>query len=276
MQVHPTAIVHEGAQLGTDVVIGPYCVVGPQVRLGDGCRLHAHVLISGDTHIGPRCEFWPFAHIGGIAQDKKLTAESPQGAIRIGSDNKFREYVTINPGTPNGVGTTTLGSNIMMLINSHIGHDVVVGDHVVMTNGAMAAGHTTIEAQAVLGALVGAHQFCRIGRLAMCAAGAMVAKDAPPFAMVQGDRARIRGVNVIGMRRAGFSPEDVGVVKRAFRTLFWRSDPIENRLARARETWGQHSLVAEILKFMEETKRGVLMARGKTDAEDDKTGPSGV
>jgi UDP-N-acetylglucosamine acyltransferase len=271
MDVHPTAIIHDGARLGADVSVGPYCVVGPLVRLGDRCRLHAHVVIDGDTHIGHDTEIWPYASIGYIAQDKKLTPDSPMGALRIGAHNKIREYVTISPGTPKGTGVTKLGDHNMLLIGSHIGHDAELGSHIVMTNGSMTAGHTTIADRAILGAMVGVHQFCRVGRLVMLAAGAMCSKDAPPFAMVHGDRARIRGVNVIGMRRAGMSLADVAVVKRAYRLLFWRSEVISSRLEKVRATMGDHPLVNEILEFIEGTKRGVLMARGgRADLGDER------
>ena len=271
MDVHPTAIIHDGARLGADVTVGPYCVIGPLVRLGDRCRLHAHVVIDGDTHIGHDTEIWPYASVGYVAQDKKLGPDSPMGSLRIGAHNKIREYVTINPGTPKGTGVTKIGDHNMLLIGAHIGHDAEFGSHIVMTNGSMAAGHTTIADRAILGAMVGVHQFCRVGKLVMLAAGAMVPKDAPPYAMVHGDRARIRGVNVIGMRRAGMSLDDVAVVTRAYRMLFWRSEIMPSRLEKVRSVWGDHPLVTEILDFMEGTKRGVLMARGgKTEAGDER------
>jgi UDP-N-acetylglucosamine acyltransferase len=270
MNVHPTAIVEDGARLGADVRIGPYCVIGRLVRLGDGCHLHAHVSIQGDTHLGPGNEIWPFASLGGIAQDRKVDRDAPSGTIRIGARNLVRENVTVHPGTPLGGGTTVIGDDNMLQIGAHLGHDTSIGNHVVMTGGAMVAGHTSIGDRAVLGAMVGVHQFCRIGRLAMLGAGSMVPKDAPPFAMVQGDRARIRGVNVIGMRRAGYSAEDVAVVKRTYRALFWRTDVLHARVEKVRASWGDHPLVAEILDFMSQTRRGVLMSRGRTELAEER------
>jgi UDP-N-acetylglucosamine acyltransferase len=269
MRVHSTAIVREGARIGADVEIGPYCVIGPEVRLGDGCRLHSHVTVEGDTHVGSRCEIWPFASLGAIAQDRKIDRRSRGGVLRIGARNVFREHVTISPGTPAG-GATVVGDDNMLLIGAHIGHDVTVGNQTVFTNSAMAAGHTSIDDRAVIGAMVGIHQFCRVGKLAMLGAGAMLPKDAPPFAMVHGDRARIRGVNVIGMRRAGYSGDDVAVVKRAFRALFWRAEVMHVRVEKTRAAFGEHPLVAEILEFMRGTKRGVLMARGRSDPGEDR------
>jgi len=182
--------------------------------------------------------------------------------------------VTISPGTPTGTGITTVGDHNMLLIGSHIGHDVTFGNSIVMTNGAMLAGHTCVEDRAILGALVGIHQFVRVGSLAMCGAGAMSAKDVPPYAMVHGDRARIRGVNVIGMRRAGISLEDVAIVKKAYRGLFWRTGLHRNRVEEVRRKLGNHPMVAKILSFMEGTQRGVLMARGRTDLDEERNAGS--
>lgn len=268
MQVHETAVIHQNAQLGAGVEIGPYCVIGPSVRVGAGCRLHGHVVLDGDTEIGEDCEIWPFASVGARPQDRKLSPDSPVGKLRIGSHNTLRENVTISPGTTADRGITTIGDHNMFLIGAHVGHDAHLGSHIIMTNGAMAAGHVEVEDNAVLGAMVGIHQYCRVGTLAMAGAGSMMPKDAPPFSLVHGDRARIRGVNVVGMRRAGYTDEDVAVVKRAFRVLFWRSAVMAARVERAAQLWGDHPLVRKILNFMEGTTRGVLMARGRTSLDE--------
>lgn len=272
MQVHETAVVHEQARLGAGTEIGPYCVIGPNVVIGDDCRLHAHVVIQGDTTIGDRTEIWPFASLGARPQDKKLRGVAVEGKLDIGRDNQLREHVSISPGTPSGGGITRIGDNNMLLMGAHVGHDAQVGDNVVMTNGAMAAGHVIIEDHAVLGAMVGVHQFCRIGKLAMAGAGAMVPKDVPPYAMVHGDRARIRGVNVVGMRRAGYADADVVTVKRVYRQLFWRTATMAERIQRVTELWGDNELAQEILEFMRGSTRGVLTSRGK--AHPDEREPS--
>ena len=273
MQVHETAVIHEQAKLGVGVEIGPYCVVGPRVRLGDGCRLHAHVVIDGDTEVGENTEIWPFASLGARPQDKKLRAHDKEGQLRIGRDNELREYVSISPGTRAGRGITTVGDHNMLLMGAHIGHDAEIGSHIVMTNGAMAAGHVKIADHAVLGAMVGVHQFCRVGKLAMAGAGSMLPKDAPPYSLVHGDRARVRGVNVIGMRRGGYADEDVAIVKRAYRMLFWRSVVLAERIETVNKLWGDHPLVQEILEFMGQTKRGVLMSRGRVIPDDRENEP---
>lgn len=262
MDIHPTALVASGAELGEGVRIGPYCVIGPRVKLGAGCHLHSHVVIEGRTTIGVECEFFPFAVLGTTPQDKKLTGDSG-GTLMVGSHNKVREHVTIHGGTPYGSGVTTVGSHNMLLAGSHIGHDATVGSNVVFTNGAAAAGHTFISDNTVLGAMVGIHQFARVGRLAMIGAGAMVSRDAPPFALVQGDRARLVGPNLVGLKRQGWSSEDVAVIKRAFRVLFWRADPLAQRLEAVRAQFGNHHAVREILDFVADSRRGVCRPRGK-------------
>ncbi|HLU39411.1 MAG TPA: acyl-ACP--UDP-N-acetylglucosamine O-acyltransferase [Planctomycetota bacterium] len=265
MDIHPTALVADGAELGVDVKIGPYCVIGPRVRLGDRCRLHSHVIVDGETTIGSDCEMFPFAVLGTMPQDKKL-GSGGGGVLLVGNGNKIREHVTIHGGTPYGSGVTRIGNQNMFLAGAHVGHDATVGNNVVFTNGAAIAGHTIVEDNAVLGAMVGLHQFARVGRLAMIGAGAMVSRDAPPFALVQGDRARLVGVNVIGLKRQGWSAEDMAVVKRTFRQLFWRTATLQERTEAVREQFGGHPAVREILAFVAESRRGICRPRGKLDA----------
>jgi UDP-N-acetylglucosamine acyltransferase len=262
MGIHPTAIVAPGAELGDDVDIGPYCVIGPQVRLGDRTRLVAHVVVDGDTWIGEDCDLYPFSSIGTTPQDKKLKSRTSSGRLRIGSRNKIREHVTIHGGTPFGDGTTTVGDNNMLLVGAHIGHDATVGSHVVFTNGAMAAGHTEIGDRAILGAMVGIHQFARVGKLVMVGAGAMVSHDAPPFAMIQGDRAKLVAVNKVGLHRNGYSPEQKTLVKRVFRLLFWRAGTLHQRLEFVRDSslYGD-PICREIVEFVADSKRGICSPR---------------
>jgi UDP-N-acetylglucosamine acyltransferase len=270
IEVHPTAIVARGAELGEGVEVGAYCVVGPHVRIGPHTKLHSHVVVDGDTTIGEGCEVFSFAVLGKAPQDKKLQGPDNGGRLVIGGYNRIREHVTIHGGTPYGGGVTSVGSHNMLLASAHIGHDSTVGDRVVFTNGAMVAGHTTIEDQAILGAMVGIHQYARVGRLAMIGAGAMLSRDAPPFALVQGDRARLVGVNLIGMKRAGLSPEEVADVKRCFRLLFWRAEVLEERLDSVRRHLGGERYVQEILKFVADSRRGICRPRGKLDSSYDR------
>lgn len=262
MGVHPTAIVAPGAELGQDVEIGPYCTVGPAVRIGDRTRLVSHVVVDGDTWLGSDSEVFPFAAIGCNPQDKKLKVGDAGGRLRIGSHNRIREHVTIHGGTPFGGGTTTIGDHNMILVGAHIGHDATVGSHVVFTNGAMAAGHTSIGDRAILGAMVGIHQFARVGKLAMIGAGAMVSHDAPPFAIVQGDRAKLVGVNLVGLHRNGFTSEQKALVKRVFRLLFWRAGTLHQRLEFLRSgPLHRDAICREIVDFVAASKRGVCSPR---------------
>lgn len=263
MGIHPTAIVAPGAQLGDDVEIGPFCTVGPQVRLGDRTRLISHCVVDGDTWIGADCEIFPFAVLGVTPQDKKLKVGDAAGKLRIGAHNRIRENVTIHGGTPFGGGTTTVGDHNMILVGAHIGHDATVGNHVVFTNGAMAAGHTVIGDRAILGAMVGIHQFARVGELAMVGAGAMVSHDAPPFSMVQGDRARLVGVNVVGLQRNGYGADEKSHIKRVFRLLFWRSGTLLQRMEAVRQTPSAQSPACQrLLDFVASSQRGVCSPRG--------------
>jgi len=262
MGIHPTAIVAPGAELGEDVEIGPFCTVGPQVRLGARTRLVAHVVVDGDTWLGTDNELYPFAVIGCYPQDKKLKQGEPGGRLRIGNHNRIRESVTIHGGTRFGGGQTTVGDHNMLLVGSHIGHDAAVGNHVVFTNGAMAAGHTEIGDRAILGAMVGIHQFARVGKLAMIGAGAMVSHDAPPFGTLQGDRAKLVAVNLIGLQRNGYTAEQKALIKRVFRLLFWRAGTLHQRLELVRNTaLHDDPICREIVDFVAASKRGVCSPR---------------
>jgi UDP-N-acetylglucosamine acyltransferase len=267
-RVDPAAIVAGGAELGPDVQIGPWCYVGPRVRIEARTRLIAQVVVDGDTTIGPDCEIYPFATLGIRPQDKKLLAGDVSGRLRIGAHNVIRESVTLHGGTPHGSGTTTIGDHNMFLVGCHVGHDATIGSHVVFTNGAMAAGHTLVEDRAILGAMVGIHQFARVGKLAMIGAGAMVSRDAPPFGLLQGDRARLIGINVVGMRRAGMDGDRIGDVKRLFRMLFWHAGALADRLDRATEALGELPHARHVIEFVRASRRGVCMPRSRHAATD--------
>lgn len=268
LNVHPTAIIEDGARIAPDSVIGPYCVIGPNVKIGPGCHLHSHVVVDGDTEIGEGCRMFPTAVIGTQPQDKKIAA-GYQGKLRIGNFNEIREGATVHGGTEFGGGLTVVGNHNMLLAGSHIGHDAIVGNHTVFTNGAMAAGHTKIADHVILGAMAGIHQFGRIGARAMIGAGAMMSHDAPPFAMVQGDRARLVGVNKEGLKRGGFSAEEIAVIKRVYRLLFWRDGVLENRIAEARRFAGENEHAEIIIDFVATSERGICATRGRSSRAED-------
>ena len=271
MGVHTTAVVEDGAELGEGVEIGPYCVVGPKVVLGDGCRLLSHVVVTGDTHLGEQCAIFPHAVLGTMPQDKKLKGKECDSQLRIGSYNQIREFSTIHGGTEFGGGITTVGSHNMLLVGSHIGHDATVGDHVIFTNGAMAAGHTLVKDHAILGAMVGVHQFARVGEYAMVGAGAMLSKDAPPFSLVQGDRARIVSINVVGLKRAGVPIGQIQNIKRAYRQLFWDGGTLAERLARVTDLAERDEMVRRLVEFVTESRRGLIMPRRREGHDERST-----
>ena len=271
--IHPTAIVEDGAALAEDVEIGPYCVIGSRAKIAAGCRLYAHVVVDGNTTIGARTTVFPFATLGTPPQDKKLEP-GYVGTLVVGSDNQIRENVTIHGGTHLGRGQTRVGDHNMLLAGCHIGHDALVGDHTVFTNGAMAAGHSVIHDHAILGAMVGVHQFARVGEFAMIGAGAMLSHDAPPYALVQGDRARLVGVNKIGLTRSGFDTDDIAVIKRVYRLMFWRGGVLTKRLEEARSHAAEQSERARIhaeriIDFVAESTRGICATRGRNSKGDD-------
>jgi UDP-N-acetylglucosamine acyltransferase len=217
-RIHPTAIVEAGAELGAEVEVGAYSIVGPDVRIGEGTRVGPHVVIAGRTTIGARNRFFQFASIGEIAQDRKYGGEPT--TTTIGDDNVFREYVTVHAGTAQDRGDTTIGDGNWLLAYAHIAHDCVVGNQTTFSNNAQIAGHVRIDDWAVLGAFTGVHQFCRVGAHVMTAAFAVVLQDVPPYTIVQGYPAEPKGTNNEGLRRRGFSGDDILAVRRAYKTIY--------------------------------------------------------
>jgi UDP-N-acetylglucosamine acyltransferase len=216
-QIHPTAIIEPGAQLGADVTIGAYAFVGGRVTLGDGTCLHHHASVEGNTTVGAGCEIFPYACIGGKTQDLKYKGGNP--GLRIGDRNVFREYVTIHCATNDG-DVTRLGSDNTLLANCHVAHDCVLGNHIVMSNGAVLAGHVTVEDRVVIGGYGGIHQFCRLGAFAMLSATAKLVHDLPPYFIADGTPAEVRAINRVGLERNGFTPEQMDRVKLIHRILY--------------------------------------------------------
>jgi UDP-N-acetylglucosamine acyltransferase len=200
-EIHPTAIVAGGARLAEDVVIGPYCVVGDNVVLGAGVRLLSHVVVDGRTSVGEGTRIFPFVSIGLEPQDLKYRGEA--STLVIGRHNTIREHVTINPGTAGGGMVTRIGDHCLLMVGAHVAHDCQLGDHVIMANNATLAGHVVVEDYALLGGLSAVHQFVRIGRHAMIGGMSGVERDVIPYGQVMGDRARLTGLNIIGMQRRG-------------------------------------------------------------------------
>ena len=216
--VHPTAIVEDGAQLAADVEVGPCAVIGAAVRIGAGTRIGAHAVITGRTTIGERNRVFPFCALGGIPQDKKFRDEDTE--LVIGDDNTIREYVTMNLGTAQDGGVTRVGSDNWIMAYVHIAHDVLIGSHTILANGVQLAGHVHVGDWAILGGITGVHQFVHIGAHAMTGAGTTLLQDLPPFVICNGNPAHPHGINVEGLRRRGFSAEDIGALRRGYKALY--------------------------------------------------------
>src|SRR5438477_5903126 len=254
--IHPTAIVAAGASFGAGVEIGPYSVVGAGVSVGEGTAIGSHVLIAGQTTIGRNNRLFPFSSIGDIPQDKKY-----DGAVTrtvIGDENVIREFVSINAGTAQDRGVTTIGNGNWLLAYSHIAHDCVVGNGTTFSNNAQLAGHVSIEDYAVLGGFVGVHQFCRVGAHAMVAAGSIVLQDVPPFVTAAGYPAKPRGVNSEGLRRRGFSAEALSAIKRAYKTLYREGLPLEEARARIGDDAKAAPVLRPLAAFLENPGRGLV------------------
>lgn len=269
MAIHPSAIIHPGAEIDASADVGPFCVVGPRVRIGAGTRLISHVSVMGETTLGTNNTVHPFASLGGAPQDLKFKGEPAR--LVVGNDNTFREGVTLNIGTAGGHMETRVGSNCLFMAYSHVAHDCIVGDRVVVANSGALAGHVTLGDGVIMGGMAGVHQFTRVGRNAFIGGGAMVAQDVPPFCIAQGDRAKLGGLNVIGLKRQGWTKPQIQAIRAAFLTIFVPKTTRANGLAEVEATLApQHALVAEFCKFIREAKRGVCSAR--VGAKDDSDG----
>jgi UDP-N-acetylglucosamine acyltransferase len=254
-QIHPTAIVGAGAELAADISIDAYTIIGSRVRLGVGTIVGPHVVIEGNTTIGARNRIFQFASIGAEPQDLKYHGED--SALIIGDDNRIREFCTLQPGTEGGGMVTRVGNGNLLMNYSHIAHDCILGDRIVVANGVQLGGHVTIEDGAVLGALAGIHQFVRVGESALVGAGSMVSQDVPPYCNATGDRATLHGLNSLGLKRRGLSDETVAVLKRAYRIMFQSNLRTGEAIARVRAEVPGVPEVERFVAFIEKSERGV-------------------
>ncbi|MDR3518491.1 MAG: acyl-ACP--UDP-N-acetylglucosamine O-acyltransferase [Azospirillaceae bacterium] len=256
--VHPTSIVDPAATLGGDVEIGPYCVIGPDVELGDGVRLESHVVVQGRTKVGARTRIFPFASIGHEPQDRKYAGEA--SSLEIGEDCVIREHVTINPGTAGGGMVTRVGARCLILTGAHIAHDCQIGVGVTIVNQVLLGGHIVVGDYAVLGGGAAIHQFVRIGRHAMIGGLAGVEHDVIPFGLVLGNRARLQGLNLIGLKRHGFSREEIRLAQDATAYLFGPGIvPLKSRAAQAAGLFADGEAAMEIVRFAQDSSRRSLV-----------------
>ena len=254
-QIHPTAIVDARAEIGAGSTIGPYCIIGPDVVLGANCWLQHHVTLAGPMRAGEGNRFYAYCSIGQQTQDLKYKGEPTY--LEIGHDNTFREFVTVNRSTT-GEGKTIVADGGNFLAYSHIGHDCVVGNKVIFSNNGTIAGHVRVGDHAVMGGLTAVHQFCRLGRFAITGGCSKIVQDVPPFMIADGNPAEVRGVNVVGMERAGFSQEKIKTVRQAFRLIYRSKLNTKQALEAMEKELPGSEEVALIAAFIKDSERGII------------------
>lgn len=252
--IHKTAIIEDGAQLGDNITIGAYTIIGKDVKIDDGTIVDSHTLIEGKTTIGKNNHIFSHAAIGTIPQDLKFDGEDVE--LIIGDNNKIREFTLFNPGTQGGGAKTIIGSNNLFMGYVHVAHDVIIGNNCIFANGATLAGHVEIDDFVVVGGLTPIHQFCKIGTQAMIGGASAVAQDIPPFCLAEGNKVTLRGLNLTGLRRRFENREDIDAIKQAYKALFESNNPLQEV---AKELLGtsKNEYVQQLASFVANTKRGI-------------------
>jgi len=250
-QAHPTAIIDKRARLGANVTVGPYTIIDGDVEIGEGTTIGAHNVITGHTRIGRENRIFHFCSIGEANQDKKYKGEPTR--VEIGDRNTIREYVSINRGTVQEQGVTSLGNDNWIMGYCHVAHDCVVGNHTVFANNATLAGHVTIGDWAILGGFVGVHQFVKVGAHVMAGISSVVTQDVPPFVMIAGNPCTPFGINAEGLKRRGFTPEQIRNLRNAYRTLFRSKLKLEAAMAELKQRADEQPELAPLVQFLHET-----------------------
>lgn len=249
MTIHPSAVIETGAEIGENVEVGPFCVIGPEAKLADGVQLMSHVVVTGRTEIGSGTRVFPFASIGHAPQDLKYHGE-PSSLI-IGANNVIREHVTINPGTEGGGMMTRIGDNCLFMVGSHVAHDCLIGNNIILVNGATLGGHVVIDDWAIIGGLSAVHQFVRIGKHAMIGGMTGVEHDVIPYGTVTGNRAKLEGLNLVGLKRRGFTRDEIHELRKAYRMIFAEEGTLAERLQDVIEDFSKNEPVMEIVGFIQ-------------------------
>ncbi len=265
--IDASARIEAGAAIGQDVTIGPYCTIGPHVTVGDGCRLLAHINLTGHTSIGARTVIHPFASLGSPPQS--VSYRGGPTKLLVGAECDIREGVTMNTGTEDGGGVTEVGDRCFLMVGSHVGHDCKVGNHVVFANNAMLAGHVTIGEYVVFGGGAAVRQFVRIGDGAMIVGLSGVRADVIPWGMVQGPLANLVGLNVVGMRRRGLAKAEIHSLRAAYRTLFFGEGEFRARMERVAADHSTDPQVGKMIEFIRAGKRPLTMAANRAQADED-------
>jgi len=253
-EIHKTAIVEEGAKLGSGVKIGPYSIIGKDVTIGDNTIVESHVVIEGITEIGKNNKIYSFASIGKESQDLKYAGEATKTII--GDNNKFREFVTVHRGTDDRW-ETRIGNNNLFMAYVHVAHDVIVENNCIFSNNATLAGHVTVHSNAIVGGLTPVHQFCRIGSYSMTGGACAIAQDIPPYTLAEGNKAKVRGLNTIGLKRRGFSSEEISNLKKAYRIIFRSKMLLKEALADVEEMFPEDKNVNYLVDFIKNSSRGI-------------------
>lgn len=254
-EIHPSAVIEPGAELGEDIVIGPFTVIGRDVKVGDRTTIGSHSVVKGPTVIGAENRISDFASIGGAPQDIGYRGEPT--TLVMGCRNVVREFVTLQRGTMKGHQTTVIGSGNYFMAYSHVAHDCVIGDECIFANSVALAGHVEMGDRVILGGLVGVHQFVRIGSYAILGGGSMVGSDVPPYCIGQGDRCRLRGINLIGLQRAGFSAEEIAQIKKVYRLLFSTTGRLKEKMESLPSELSAAPRIKPMLDFLAVTQRGI-------------------
>ncbi|HEY2140215.1 MAG TPA: acyl-ACP--UDP-N-acetylglucosamine O-acyltransferase, partial [Chthoniobacterales bacterium] len=254
-QIHPTAIVDAKAEIGPGTIIGPYCIVGGGVALGADCSLQHHVSLSGPMTAGARNKFYAFCSVGQQTQDLKYQGEPTY--LEIGQENTFREFVTVNRSTT-AAGKTRIGDRGNYLAYSHIGHDCTVGDAVIFSNNGTLAGHVQVGDHAIMGGLTAVHQFCRLGRYAITGGCSKIVQDVPPFMIADGNPAKVRGINVVGLERSGFPAETIKAIKEAFRLIYRSKYNTGQAIEAIQQELAPSDEINQIVEFIRTSQRGII------------------
>jgi len=254
-QIHPSSVIDPSAILHEGVEVGPFCHIGPQVEIGSGTRLLGHVSLAGPTRIGEGNIFYPYCSIGQRSQDLKYTSEPT--FLEIGNNNSFREFCTVNRGTLPGT-KTVVGNHGNFLAYSHIAHDCTVGDHVIFSNNGTIAGHVVVEDHVIIGGLSGVHQFCRLGQHSIVGGCTKIVQDVPPYMIADGNPAEVRGINQVGLERRGFAAEDTRTLREAYRLLYRSNLNVKQACEKIASDFSEPHVIAHLLAFVESSQRGII------------------
>ena len=255
-RIHPSSIIEDGAVIGANVTIGPFCCIGADVEIGEGTEIKSHVVINGHTKIGRDNQIFQFASIGEINQDLKYKGEPTR--VEIGDRNRIRESVTIHRGTAQDTGVTRIGNDNLLMINAHVAHDCVIGNHCIIANNGTLAGHVTLDDYVILGGLSAVHQFCRIGEHVMVGGCSGVAQDIPPFLIAQGNHVTAFGLNAIGLKRRGFDKDDISALQNAYKVLYRSNLTLAEAKVQLAELAKENVHVKTFADFLDTAERVII------------------